>query len=173
MILTKQIIFFIIVQNIISNYSSNLKRASRRNFLSSRRIVGGQQANAEDWPFMVAILSAEEKQQVGGSVLISPQCILTAAHVVSREGENGSWVAMDNDELYLQMGSNRLDTGYINRQIENIIIYPEYSSENIFHDLALIMLDEPVFKDSTVDYIKLSNGTPSPGKKFDSSGVIL
>ena len=51
-------------------------------FKFERKVVGGEQADKDEWPWMAAILYSDNNQQFCGGALISDRHVLTAAHCI-------------------------------------------------------------------------------------------
>ena len=65
-----------------------------------RRIVGGKETEANEWPWMVALLSAGEDNpadsQFCGGALIHPWWVITASHCLTSE-------SADSFEVFVQL----------------------------------------------------------------------
>lgn len=105
----------------------------------SSRIIGGYEATPGEWPFMAALVysnaSSLFQSQFCAGALINENWVLTAAHCV--EG-------MEEGELNIVMGIHDLgqDTGE-RFEVRNIIIHPEYDSQSMDNDIALVELSSP------------------------------
>ena len=78
----------------------------------------------DPYRYIGSINYAETEALIGSGVLISPNVVLTAAHVVHDKGDV-SYIETDGD-VYC---------------IEKIIYYPTYNSETLTHDIAILILD--------------------------------
>ncbi|KAE8613612.1 hypothetical protein XENTR_v10007785 [Xenopus tropicalis] len=100
------------------------------------RIIGGEEACPNCWPWQVRILFL--KAFHCGGAIISPQWVLTAAHCI-RASEPSYWVivAGDHDRM-LNESMEQI------RNIKAIRIHEDYNSENYDNDIALLYLEEPL-----------------------------
>ncbi len=100
----------------------------------SGRIVGGEDADIEDYPWQVALMQGNT-QFFGGSI-IHEQWILTAAHCVS-----GSWTPQ-----YIRAGvTNRTHTSGQDINVVQEIVHPDHHwPVPHAHDIALLKLEPPL-----------------------------
>ena len=100
------------------------------------RIVGGGEADAEAWPWQVALVEPDGSgfyQFCGGSV-IAPRWVLTAAHCVDGAYE---------DEIQVLVGTNDLDEGGRRIDVSEIRMHEDYRDAPAGSDIALLKLAEP------------------------------
>ncbi|MEN9222184.1 MAG: trypsin-like serine protease [Thermostichus sp. BF3_bins_97] len=113
------------------------------------RIVGGSNAPAGAFPWMVALVLADlqdpfQGQFCGGS-LITPEWVITAAHCFfNNQGQQ----VVNAQNLDLLLGTNRLEVGAGQRiRAAQIVINPSYNlqqGEPGGNDIALVRLSRPV-----------------------------
>ncbi|XP_015122686.1 uncharacterized protein LOC107045071 [Diachasma alloeum] len=95
-----------------------------------------------EYPWQVAILKKDpsESVYVCGGTLISPRHILTAAHCVKTHSSHdlrarlGEWDVNHDVEFY----------PYIERDIVNVFVHPEFYAGTLYNDIAILKLDHDV-----------------------------
>ena len=112
-----------------------------------RRIVGGKETEANEWPWMVALLSVGEDNpadsQFCGGALIHPWWVITASHCLTSESADSFEVAIGIRDL-----RNDPEKSYRRIGIQEIYLHPAYETAldpSIDGDIALLRLAEPVF----------------------------
>ena len=104
------------------------------------RIVGGKNASPGEYPWMAALVRADEPDnyegQFCGGSLIHPRWILTASHCVT---------GTKAEDLEVVLGTHDLDSssGFQRIAVAEIIMAPRYNDFNLDSDLALLRLAEP------------------------------
>jgi len=115
----------------------------------SNRIVGGEEAGENEFPWMCAILNSDDSYYTCGATLIScnPTIIVSAAHCF--EGINGQprgkKVSCGAHRMNAN-GASPMDTNEQRLTITQIINHPDYNSFNSFggdgsNDIAVIKVD--------------------------------
>ncbi|KAG7203100.1 hypothetical protein KM043_010222 [Ampulex compressa] len=104
------------------------------------RIVGGQNADPGEWPWITALFNAG-RQFCGGS-LIDNIHILTAAHCVANMN---SW---DVARLTVRLGDYNIKTNHeirhIERRVKRVVRHRGFNSRTLYNDVAILTLNEPV-----------------------------
>lgn len=91
-----------------------------------------------EFPWMVAL--TDSKQYICGGSLIHPSVVLTGAHCVfSRDKENlvarvGEWDTQTKKEPF----------PHSDHKVKTIITHPDYNRQNLFNNVALLVLQQPV-----------------------------
>ncbi|KAL7731719.1 hypothetical protein ACLKA6_018081 [Drosophila palustris] len=95
-----------------------------------------------------------------GGVIISKRSILTAAHCIMRNFLG----------LIIYFGANR-STGQQRMIVEprNIVVHPEYNSNTMFNDIALIKLPVDLAFNAYIQPAKL----PAPSQSYDNENAIV
>ena len=120
----------------------------------------------DPYPFVGSINYADDGRLIGSGVLISPNLVLTAAHVTEGK-ENLMYVEYDGDE----------------HCISEIIYYPDYIPQLLQHDIAIIVLEtesdeQPVTlvhpeEDAIWKKMKLTTvGYGTGRKRFSNYGIF-
>nr|XP_026488873.1 trypsin, alkaline C-like [Vanessa tameamea] len=114
-----------------------------------QRIVGGSDANIEDYPFMAVILvSREDHIQLifrpfcGGS-LITTRAVLTAAHCFFNN-------VLPSNHLRVRLGSSLSWFGGQRYRVDNWVKHPGYSWPKLYHDIAILKLATPAILSNRV-----------------------
>merc|ERR1719158_2502458 len=120
------------------------------------RIIGGQDAGVNEYPWMVSLLLFRDKinfiktTSVCGGSLVASQWVLTAAHCVLDFGKYlgiiGNHLLPFNATLHLNLNITT-HKGPLPRkllQFSKAIPHPDYNEKNIDNDIALMKLSEPL-----------------------------
>lgn len=112
------------------------------------RILGGDVAGEGAWPWQVGLVSTDaasvfEGQFCGGSFITSTW-VLTAAHCVYEEHDDGSQRLMGPDEFDVLAGTNVLLEGNGDRiPVDLVIPHADYNPVLFENDIALVRLSRP------------------------------
>ncbi|KXN70030.1 trypsin-like serine protease [Conidiobolus coronatus NRRL 28638] len=97
-------------------------------------IVGGQQTQAFQYPFMVFV--TDQKQQCGGAI-VGHNLIVTAAHCITSQNPSEYRVVAHRHNLEISPISERA----VIFQVKKIVVHPIYRNKNLDNDIALIFLN--------------------------------
>lgn len=131
-----------------------IKCGYRKSRHTSTRIVDGDEAEPNEYPWMVGLflqVPSGSLRFIGGGSLIHGSVIMTAAHFLQR---------IVPEDLIIRAGEHDiLDTHNVkNRQersVKNIIIHEDLYAEGLINDIALVVLDKPFKLSETVNTICL------------------
>lgn len=131
-----------------------------RKFEIRPRIINGEKANPNQFPYMVSL------RQIGwypdvfvhhcGSALISNRWMITAAHCVDGVEDPKTFKAV--------VGTNNIMSGQL-YELETIIQHNEFTNAPIEHDLAVVKTVKHVTFSEIVRPIAISNEWIKPGQK--------
>nr|XP_036671216.1 trypsin beta [Drosophila suzukii] len=124
----------------------------------SPRVVGGHPSDVWNQPHVVNI-RRRGNFECGGS-LVTPRCVLTAAHCL-KEGQPSDFVVRGG-VTYLRDMSNA-------RYVRKILLPAAYSRTTLDHDVALLQLQHPL-QASVARPISLAVNSPRPGSFVRVSG---
>ncbi|XP_022117558.1 proclotting enzyme [Pieris rapae] len=118
------------------------------------RIVGGHNADLNEWPFVVALFNGG-RQFCGGS-LIDDRHVLSAAHCVAHMT---SW---DVARLTARLGDYNIrtntETQHIERKIKRVVRHRGFDMRTLYNDVAILTLDQPVTFTKSVRPVCLPSG---------------
>ena len=128
----------------------DLKDAPLAPIDATSKILGGVQAAPGAWPWIAALLSADDPSvfyaQFCSGVLIDQSWVLTAAHCVQGMSATKIQVAVGAYDLTKFTGSRT--------PVKSIRIHPQFSSTSLYNDIALVELSVP----SAIQPIALFSG---------------
>jgi len=101
---------------------------------SKNRIVGGRPADPDEWPWLAALLTPEDGQYCGAT-LISDSYVLTAAHCVDQYQPHQVLVKLGEYDF-----SKKGETKDRILGIESIIIHEKWNNETFENDIAILKL---------------------------------
>ncbi len=117
---------------------------------SQTDIVGGEDASIVDYPWQAAMLGESwfgGTSAYCGASVINEYWVLTAAHCMSGENANSTYVRVGNSNSYAQGGQTY--------DVAEIISHPNYNGNTMNNDIALIRLSSPIQFSNAVQPILL------------------
>ncbi|KAJ2947827.1 hypothetical protein O0L34_g9614 [Tuta absoluta] len=124
------------------------------NYQDEERIVGGHNADLNEWPWIVALFNGG-RQFCGGS-LIDDRHVLSAAHCVAHMT---SW---DVARLTARLGDHNIrqntETMHIERKIKRVVRHRGFDMRTLYNDVAILTLDQPVQFTKNIRPICLPSG---------------
>ncbi|XP_078037024.1 trypsin-1-like [Augochlora pura] len=124
--------------------------------LPDSRIVGGDPVDISKHPHQ---LSLQTTGHICGASIISSKWAVTAGHCVGSAASRYS----------LRAGNNDKNKG-TRHTVKNIIRHPQYNSQTIDYDIALIEVNEPFKFSSSVKAVQLASAEPPSGKVVEVTG---
>ncbi|XP_058979635.1 trypsin-1-like [Musca domestica] len=121
---------------------------------TQKRIVGGQETEVHQYPWMAQLLYGGRFYCAGS--LINDQFLVTASHCVygfRKERISVRLLEHDRNASHFQK---------IDRKVEEITTHPKYNARTYDNDIAIIKLNEPVEMTDLLHPVCM----PTPGKSF-------
>ncbi|XP_059086215.1 serine protease nudel-like isoform X2 [Tigriopus californicus] len=105
--------------------------------LINDKIVGGTDADAKNWPAIVAIY--RDGDFICGGTIINDEWVLTAAHCVENYKENQYYF----DILVGMLRKNSKSSLQYSRKVVKVVINEEFDSTYLKNDVAMLKVDKP------------------------------
>ncbi|KPJ16708.1 Proclotting enzyme [Papilio machaon] len=132
------------------------------------RIVGGHNADLNEWPWIVALFNGG-RQFCGGS-LIDDIHILSAAHCVAHMT---SW---DVARLTARLGDHNIrtntETQHEERKIKRVVRHHGFNMQTLYNDVAILTLDKPVKFSKTIRPICLPSGNRAYAGQYNDVAIL-
>ena len=121
------------------------------------KIVGGNKAVPNGYPFMVSVEYQDDNTQFCGASLITENKILTAAHCIT--DDNGLII---NDKIQVRLGTNVLKNGSGTViSVKTISKHPLYNPDTVDYDVAILTLKTSVSLSNNINVINLPKACQS------------
>ncbi|CAL7933033.1 unnamed protein product [Xylocopa violacea] len=127
---------------VYSKYVCGVKGTSRgpiaaRSLQRGARVVGGEDADVNEWCWQVALINSLNQYLCGGA-LIGTQWVLTAAHCVTN-------IVRSGDAIYVRVGDHDLTRKYGSPgaqtlRVATTYIHHNHNSQTLDNDIALLKL---------------------------------
>ncbi|XP_017870415.1 PREDICTED: serine protease SP24D-like [Drosophila arizonae] len=130
------------------------------------RVVGGKDASAAQFPHQIS-LRYQGVHICGGSI-IARDYILTAAHCVTQQLENGTLIPTPASEITIRAGTLDRFVGGMIRNVAHVRVHEEYNS--FWNDLALLKLESPLIYSNQIRAIPLASAETPAGSDVVISG---
>ncbi|XP_065569864.1 chitinase-3-like protein 1 isoform X2 [Artemia franciscana] len=151
-VLASTIMFLLLFAGITVLYADNSEAGDTPSIFISPFIVGGEDANIQNYPFVVSI-QFRGSHKCGG-VVINNNVVLTAAHCINRamSTDTNGWVVVAGRRDMLN-----IEEGQILR-VKCTKIHPDFSHKAtmLLHDIGLIWLDGTFNWSDSIQPAKLS-----------------
>jgi len=141
-----------------STYGECGKNENAVQFTWDYRIVGGNRATNNSYPWTVPLFNYEG--QFCGATIINENFLVTAAHCLSYENAESVWGYLGTNDLNDQ--SNRVN-------FTRIISHPDYDTFTAYADIALLETSRPIDFNGEVSPICI----PSPEDVLEDDEICL
>ncbi|XP_006813947.1 tryptase-like, partial [Saccoglossus kowalevskii] len=122
------------------------------------RIIGGQDAEIGEWPWMAMLYHITTNKSFCGGALLTSTWVVTAAHCINESKVN-------ENTLQVYLGKHEADVGESGIIVDEIIMHPDFNNTVYDADIALIRLTEHVVFTETIKPVfgvaAIADGSPS------------
>jgi len=125
---------------------------------NKKRIVGGKETGKNEYPWQVGIVNPSGGHPFCGGAIISGKTILTAAHCVEGSSKNDFKVVIGEHDTTKNDGEEIVD-------VCNIKMHPNYDSDTVENDFAVLTLCKPLTWTDEVSPVCLPGQS---GSSYDS-----
>jgi len=122
-----------------------------------RRVVGGEDTEVNEYPWMVGLYTRTGSLPSCGGSLINSKWVITAGHCISSSHSLTKAVLGEHDTRVTTETQIRIERGVTQK-----IRHPEYNDDTLKNDIALFRLDRPVDTDVYVPVCM-----PAPGSDYE------
>uniref|UniRef100_W8CDY6 Serine protease SP24D n=1 Tax=Ceratitis capitata TaxID=7213 RepID=W8CDY6_CERCA len=130
------------------------------------RIVGGENAVEGAFPYQVSLRFSGS--HICGASIISRQYVISAAHCVGDEDDDGNYFVYAASYFSIRAGTTQRLMGGVVVQVTNIVVNENYG--NFLHDLALLRLETPLIYSNNIKAIPLATTEVPTGGSVIISG---
>lgn len=136
-------------------------------------IINGDTAAPGQFPFYALVKLVYDNGRNGfcGGTLINDQWILTAAHCIDNNRDDGIAVEYFDVHLGVWNSTNNDEEGRVVLSTIQSFPHPDYSEKFVENDIALLKLDEPIVFSETIKPIDLTQrASLNPGTDVTAIG---
>ncbi|XP_054157388.1 uncharacterized protein LOC128955740 [Oppia nitens] len=120
------------------------------------RIIGGTDANIDQFPYQIAFRYSQGNSQFCGGSIISNNWILTAAHCLYNKNIN---------QIYIVAGTAGISDKGVSYKAAQFIIHKDYSKAEHTNDIGVVKVTVPIKYTDSIRAIKLADNPVSAGTR--------